>query len=189
MNVTDIVRRVAPWASGCPTPIIEQALSDTMRRFCIDTEIWEADLPIEYTLAGVREVPLTAPGISTVHALIAVSVNAADDDGLWSFAEPATLIFDTAPATGGLTVEVTATLATGSGETALPAVLEPWELALSYGAIRDLTEQPGKSWSSPEYNALYTARYDEQVRKARGQNHDRRGKRFARLRTTKYGSA
>lgn len=167
---------------GCTDEVMEQALRDAWRDFCIRTEWWRPALDLNL-VAEQTVYPLTLPSASHIQRIAGVFSRTEDDvtNRLDGRPLPATaydvlnndqtgivsLYLKWTPreaATGA--IRVRPILVPKLATQAPPPVwiLERWGDALASGAVWALAKQSGKPWSDPKAEALVYAPRNEFMR-------------------------
>lgn len=179
---SDLLPYVIPELSGCPEPMITQALQRAGRRFCTDTEVWQKELTAMNIVASQAQYGLNPAEVTDivgaqpepeVRKIAWVKISDAQQEvytyklakytGAASVSPAQTpqyalefyedYVPDTA-ITAGLVVKVVL-IPNWSSSYISDFVLSGYGDAIGSGALSDLLMMPGKPWFNPNRAAFH----------------------------------
>lgn len=148
MGLSDLYAQMLPFLPGCPTPVALQALRQSFRSFCRDTEIWVETVEQELE-EDETEYSILPDDVDAI-AIRAHSVKIEDreiDSSRYTLEGEGTLTFSEAPSeTGTLTVE-TVLEPIETNDSPPDWMLSRWGDTIRSGALASLMGQSGKPWN------------------------------------------
>lgn len=152
----------------CPLPIIEDAIRETIREFCVQTQIWTLELDPLYVREEVTDYDIEKCG-EPKYAVIDMPVKVVldtrtldPDKGEYYMGDRYTLVLGSEPSediSQGLVVTVC--LKPTQTATEIPNRLyEDYKEAFINGTLARLMMQPKKPWSNPALGSQKLFEYD-----------------------------
>jgi hypothetical protein len=176
-QLADLYPIMMPRLKGINAPMLDQALQEALRQFCIDTEAFHEELPPINLVAATVNYSITPSydcEIKRINNLwIRSATDVTNDDygnlidaSLYKFTLPDALKLDdsikpAAAVTDGMIVEVTLVpypLQTGN-DTFSPEFLNQWYEGIVYKAFHELMMMNGERWSNPNLAMYYEKKY------------------------------
>lgn len=164
-SIKDFEPFVALDVSGCPQPVIRQALQLALTDFCRSSRVWRATCEAGDVQDGVSLYTIVAPAGSAVSALDSVLCDGREiPKGTYSLEGGAVRLHGRQRTGAG--VEALAILEPLITATTVPDLLLEYVEGVASGAKFRLMLQPGKAWSSPELAVYHRREFDSAVAKA-----------------------
>ena len=179
MTLNEALSRVMPFVHQCSYPLAERTIRDAAADFCETTRVLSESVTLNvvagqaaYSLAPadpaakVLDVGLCV--LDERERLFALPGDAgrpSDGRVVGYLLDGANLQLVATPSKPG-TLRVQTVLTLASGVEDLPAGLNEWREAVTYGALYRLLAMPGQAWSDPRGSQNYWSLYTAEVNKA-----------------------
>lgn len=153
---------ILPDVTGCPLPVVRQALMLAISEFCRKGKAWQADCSAGTTSDGVSLYTIVPPAGAAVCCIESASLGGRElcTDAYTSEARGTIkLIYPS----NGQAIAVKATLEPLITAVTLPDLLLEYIEGLASGAKYRLMIQPGKPWSSPDLAVFHKRMFDEAI--------------------------
>jgi len=189
MTLDQYLSRVLPYVSGCPNPIAEMAIRDSVDQFCRDTRVLQDYLEPMSVVAGQADVDVSPsiPG-AVIHDVLFVRVGDTlleqaeahmlpEVTGIAYFyqTEQNTIRLHNPPKQDEvLTAGLVLTISPNTSN--IPAKLDRWREGIAAGALMRL-HGDGATWSNPSSAAMCRAIYAQEMAKAKAESTLGQGKR------------
>lgn len=161
-SIRDFEPFVALDVSGCPLPVVRQALQLALVDFCRRSRVWRATCDAGAVQDGTSLYTIVAPTGAAVSALDSVLVDGrAIPKGTYSLEGGAVQLPGRQRA--GAEVEAVAILEPLITATTVPDLLLEYTEGIASGAKYRLMLQPGKAWSSPDLAIYHRRAFDDAV--------------------------
>lgn len=184
MNLSEVRAYVQPHVSGCPVPVVDQAIVRAAIKFCAETGVWRyshAQVTAVEATTAYAFAPLAGAKVERVLAawldgLPLVVKNATDMLGVsdWKTAtgDPTCLVvlndsqFRLYPMGAGV-VNIDVTLKPARSATTIDDdIFEAHVDAIADGALATLMAYPGKPWSSADLSVWHGGKFDDAIAEA-----------------------
>lgn len=153
---------ILPDVTGCPQPVVRQALMLAVTDFCRRSKAWQADCSAGTTSDGVSLYTIVPPTGAAVYCIESASLGgrAMSESAYTSEARGTIKLLHNS---NGQAISVRATLEPLPTATTLPDLLLEYVEGIASGAKYRLMIQPGKPWSSPELAVFHKKLFDDAI--------------------------
>jgi len=174
-SVVELYPLLLPELPNCPTPLLLQVLQQTIRDFCVQSDLWRETLTMNVVADQADYTLAPTDTSSQVQRVVSVSISDVEQLQRYITFNPTnseiTLdddIIPTAAETNGLDVVISLCPHIGYPTTTFNAgMLNRWAEAFCMGAKARLMLMPQKDWSNGQLGMMYNQQFLTQVALAR----------------------